>query len=105
MSSSTGPWVEQWLSRPRLGTYLRSAGNDQDRALALYEWNAELSAAVMRDLAHLEVALRNAYDRAFDKHWNGSAHWTPFGWSGLLTSVPNPQRTPRRRQRADARAA
>ena len=32
--------------------------------MQLYEWNATGSAAFMRDLAHLEVALRNAYDDA-----------------------------------------
>ena len=34
------------------------------RRLRLYDWNARVSAAVLRDLAHFEVALRNAYDSA-----------------------------------------
>lgn len=71
-----GQWVEQWLSSPRHGKYLRAATNDADRARALYEWNAQLSAALMRDLAHLEVGLRNAYDAAITRHWTGSDHWT-----------------------------
>jgi hypothetical protein len=59
--------------------YLDAATGDPDRALALYEWNARLSAAVFRDLAHLEVALRNAYDRALSDHWSGPPHWTSAG--------------------------
>ncbi|UAL29846.1 hypothetical protein K8W59_19325 [Nocardioides rotundus] len=45
-------------------------------ALDLYEWNAEISAALLRDLAHLEVGLRNAYDRALSARWPGPPHWT-----------------------------
>lgn len=59
-----GPWVEQWLSAPRFVVYVAAADGDSERALALYEWNAQISAALLRDLAHLEVGLRNAYDRA-----------------------------------------
>ncbi len=71
-----GPWVEQWLSPPRFGIYLAQAGYDRTRALALYEWNTCLSAAFMHDLAHLEVGLRNAYDRAITEHRPAdAAHW------------------------------
>lgn len=70
-----GPWVQQWLSVPRHAVYLAAAGN-AERALALYEWNAQLSAALHRDLAHLEIGLRNAYDQALAKHWPGPPHWT-----------------------------
>ncbi|MGH2902337.1 MAG: hypothetical protein ACRDK7_01900 [Solirubrobacteraceae bacterium] len=72
-----GPWLEQWLSAPRLGRYLAAAGNDRARALRLYDWNARISAAVLRDLAHFEVALRNAYDDALLAATpTGQAHWT-----------------------------
>lgn len=30
----------------------------------------------MRDLAHVEVGLRNAYDRALCARWPGPPHWT-----------------------------
>jgi hypothetical protein len=33
-----------------------------------YEWNSEIAAAFLRDLGHLEVAVRNAYDRALLTH-------------------------------------
>src|SRR5699024_3153032 len=28
-----------------------------------------------RDISHFEIALRNSYDMAIAKHWNGKAHW------------------------------
>ena len=70
-----GPWVEQWLSPPRFGRYLAECGGDRERACATYEWNAVLAQAISRDIAHFEVALRNAYDQAMRTHWRGAAHW------------------------------
>ncbi|WP_040336880.1 MULTISPECIES: Abi family protein [Blastococcus] len=67
--------MEAWLSSPRFSVYLAATGVDRDRALALYEWNAQLSAALMHDLAHVEVGLRNAYDGALSAHWPGPPHW------------------------------
>ena len=43
---------------------MTAAAGDRTAALELYEWNASMSAAVLHDLAHLEVAIRNAYDAA-----------------------------------------
>lgn len=74
-----GPWVIRWLSPPRHAVYLTAAGGDAERALALYDWNAQLSAALLRDLAHLEVALRNAYDRALSAWRPNPHHWTTAG--------------------------
>lgn len=74
-----GPWVQQWLSTPRHAVYLTAADNDADQALALYEWNSQLSAALHRDLAHLEVGLRNAYNAALQNRWPGPPHWTARG--------------------------
>ncbi len=71
-----GVWVESWLSAPRFAVYLADAGGDRRRALRLYEWNAAVSAAFLRDLSHLEIGVRNAYDRALcagrddrERHW------------------------------------
>lgn len=41
------------------------------RALSLYEWNIDLGRVLMRDIAHFEVALRNAYDRVMRDRWEG----------------------------------
>jgi hypothetical protein len=79
MAVPYGPWVERWLSF-ELGTYLKMAGHDRPRALALYEWSTSLNAALLHDFAHLEVGLRNMYDAALmgavvtgDNHWLDSA--------------------------------
>lgn len=56
-------WMERWLSEPRLRRYLDVCQGDFARALELYEWNLDLGAALMKDIAYFEVALRNAYDR------------------------------------------
>ena len=71
--------MEAWLSVPRFAVYLAATGGDRDWALALYEWNAQLSAALLHDLAHVEVGLRNAYDVVLSARWPGPPHWTLAG--------------------------
>ena len=65
LSQAAAPWTleaaERWLSRPRLQRYLEPSGQDLDLAIRLYQWNTKTSAAAMVELAHLEVAMRNAY--------------------------------------------
>lgn len=73
------PWVRAWLGGPRHDVYLAGAGGDEERALAVYEWNAQLGAALFRDLAHVEVALRNSYDAALSARWGGPGHWSAAG--------------------------
>lgn len=51
------------LTTERLGSYFDACDGDRDRALDLYEWNIEASAAVVSMAAMLEVVLRNALDR------------------------------------------
>ncbi|MCV6990842.1 hypothetical protein H7I87_22345 [Mycobacterium timonense] len=68
-------WIDSWLSAPRFHKYVTLCGNDRGRALAVYEWNVALGQALMRDIAHFEVALRNAYDAAFTAKWAGTDHW------------------------------
>lgn len=71
------PWIEAWLSTGRFGTYLSAAQGSRSLALALYEWNASLRAAFLHDLGHLEVGLRNSYDRALSAATVGEdLHWT-----------------------------
>ncbi|MFJ6217016.1 hypothetical protein ACIQGZ_27345 [Streptomyces sp. NPDC092296] len=90
--SSAGPWVESWLSAPRFRSYLTAAGGDRDRALALYEWNSELSAALLHDLGHFEIALRNAYAAALDAGWQGAEHWLDDPGSPLRAPLPRTKR-------------
>jgi hypothetical protein len=70
-----GPWVEAWLSRARFARYLSEVGGDRGRALALYEWNSRLGQAMMRDVGHFEVALRNVCNDTLTARWRGAQHW------------------------------
>lgn len=99
-----GPWVESWLSNPRFAVYLTAGGNRR-RGLALYEWNAVMSAVFLRDLGHLEVALRNAYDAAIVANTSsGLSHWTtdpyrlfPVRWRAARDGTRvDSNRTPRK---------
>ena len=68
-------WAERWLSPSRLSSYLNLCGGDVERALELHEWNLMLGRALMGDIAHFELALRNAYDRALTERFEGDEHW------------------------------
>jgi len=57
--------AEAWLSDVRFHAYSQACDGEHDRAVALYNWNAEASSAFMEILYHLEVLLRNAIDRQF----------------------------------------
>lgn len=75
-SAGTDGWVETWLSTPRFAVYLQAANQNRRQAVCLYEWNAAMSSALHHDLSHLEVALRNAYDRALSHAVeDGTPHW------------------------------
>jgi hypothetical protein len=52
--------LERRLSPERIAPYRRASGGDLGRALALYEWNAEVAAAFWAVLGHVEVVVRNA---------------------------------------------
>lgn len=68
-------WVENWLSKPRLETYLNRCHGNMDEAMLLYEWNTDLGLVLLKDIGYFEVALRNAYDRVIGERWNGDEHW------------------------------
>jgi hypothetical protein len=68
-------WVDDWLGAARFARYVADADGDRSRALRLYEWNVEAGQALMHDIAHFEVALRNAYDAAISARWRTNTHW------------------------------
>ncbi|WP_404316517.1 hypothetical protein [Prescottella equi] len=71
--------ITNHLHPARLGTYTSRCSNDPLRALELYRWNLELSAAFQQVLAVTEVALRNAIDGQLQL-WNASQpHHTVSG--------------------------
>src|SRR6188768_2034685 len=57
--------VAAWISESRFRAYLQARDGDHERAVALYNWNASVSAAFLEVIYHLEVLLRNAIDRQF----------------------------------------
>jgi hypothetical protein len=57
--------VVAWISESRFRSYLKGSRGDYERAVALYAWNAEISAAFLEVLSHLEVLFRNSIDRQF----------------------------------------
>lgn len=62
-NSSPKNHTHDWLSAPRFRRYLHAANGYASTALDLYMWNSTVAAAALADTCHLEVALRNAYDR------------------------------------------
>lgn len=57
-----GTQAQRWLSSARFAPFLRAVDGDPTRAVDVYEWHAELSAACFRTIHHFEVLTRNAID-------------------------------------------
>ena len=74
-SEACREWTERWLSSARFSTYLNVCGGDAERAFKLHEWNLMLGQALLNDIAHFELALRNAYDRVLTERFDGNEHW------------------------------
>lgn len=74
--------VSAWLSDARFRNYLDHCAGDHDKAVALYNWNAGVSAAFLEVLYHVEVLLRNAIDRQFPAipHLPVVAIWSHEVW-------------------------
>ncbi|MGW9348444.1 Abi family protein [Nocardiopsis flavescens] len=80
-------WIDAWLGSPRFQKYVDSCAGDRARALALYEWNVTLGQALMRDIAHFEIAMRNAYNTALEANWTGTDHWLLDPDSPVVTPI------------------
>lgn len=76
------------ISAPRFATYLQAMGNDRDKALALYEWNLDLSSALIVPLQVCEVAIRNGIAEAIQIVHGANWPWT----NGFIRSLPVPKR-------------
>lgn len=86
----------RWLSRHRYEKYLSFASGNHDLAMQVYVWNAELSSAVLRDLAYVEVALRNAYDQQLSVAYPDWATDPNPGWLLLESGTPRAREKQRR---------
>ena len=73
--------LEASLSSERLGTYLRAARGEREKAIRLHVWNTGVSAAFYGPLQGLEVALRNAMHRRLTDRYGGA--WYDNGNGGL----------------------
>ncbi|MCI1211836.1 Abi family protein [Bifidobacterium tibiigranuli] len=51
--------LQRWFSAERMSTYVQSAQSTDCNPVDLYIWNGRLSKALLEDIAHVEVLLRN----------------------------------------------
>src|SRR3546814_16856784 len=65
------------ISAPRFATYLQAMGNDREKALALYEWNLDLSSALIVPLQVCEV---RSEERRVGKECFSTcrSRWSPY---------------------------
>lgn len=80
--------IKNALSAPRMGTYeaATTAVPNLPGALALYAWNAQISAAFMAPLHLCEVVVRNAVHEALT-----AVYGNRWPWDGsFVHSLPNP---------------
>jgi hypothetical protein len=70
--------LDRRLSAERLAPYRAAVSGDAGRAVALYEWNAEVGAAFWAVLGHVEVLVRNSIHERLSE-WSaaevGEARW------------------------------
>ncbi len=60
----------------RLDPYLTASEGNEAKAVELYDWNVQVSAALWELLTYLEVALRNRIDERLQHASLSPAHWT-----------------------------
>jgi hypothetical protein len=77
--------IPNTLSQPRFATYLRACANDPQKALALYQWNLRLSAALIIPLHVLEIGIRNAVVERLDTVYQ--SNWPHH--QGFIQSLPD----------------
>ena len=82
--------LESWFSPDRLAPYVRVTGHP-DAAVALYQWNADVSAALWRTLGHVEVLVRNALHRELTD-WSQRRHSTDRWYTAIDSLVSSQTR-------------
>lgn len=80
--------IQAALSAERLDPYCREVNGDLAAAIALYEWNTVMSAALWADITDLEVLVRNAMHQQLTE-WStrryGESRWY-LDPGGILTT-------------------
>lgn len=79
---------ESLLSPPRFGTYLRAVGGDRNKAMELYCWNTQVSAALYVMLQFFELAVRNATVEALEAEFGPNWHLS----AGFVKTLRAPRR-------------
>jgi hypothetical protein len=74
MTAEQPEWIQDVLSTSRFASYLVASGGDIGKAMSLYWWNVDASAALYIPLHCLELALRNAMHAQLWS-WFGRADW------------------------------
>lgn len=78
--------ISNILSAPRFATYLRACDGHRQQAMALYQWNLEISAAFIVPLHVFEISARNGVVEALE-----NVHGENWPWSiGFRRSLPRP---------------
>jgi hypothetical protein len=96
-TSSHPAAVRVALSEPRFGTYLTATNGDEVLAVALYGWNARMSAALMLPAHFAEVATRNGAADALESIYGHRWPWSKAFTRSLPTSSgATPTYSPRR---------
>lgn len=87
-SNSPDEAIKAALSAARVGTYETATTAVQllSGALALYAWNAQVSAAMLAPLHLCEVVVRNAVSDALAAIYGADWPWS----TTFITSLPNP---------------
>lgn len=88
--------LERLFSAERLSTYVAQCDGDFDAAVALYRWNAAITAAFWEPIGHLEVALRNTLSAQLTRRHKR------LGRGGSWLDDPGLDLTPRARDDIDA---
>ncbi|MGH1979319.1 Abi family protein [Rothia sp. L_38] len=84
--------LQAWVSEERFRDYLSETGNDYDKAVELYRWNASMSAALFEVIHHFEVLLRNKIVDTLIEHPPTSPVLPGSPWlnlSGEITDISN----------------
>lgn len=74
----TLPAMRQAISEPRFAPYLREAKGDETAALELYKWSTRMTSATYELIAHVEVFMRNAIDRALSQGYRDETCGIPW---------------------------
>ena len=79
--------IRRAISSPRISTYDAAIPGDAASALALYTWNAQISAAFMLPLHFVEVLTRNAAAEGIETVYGARWPWS-HGFEQSLQSPP-----------------